>query len=161
MAGWFDDLPKLWRAFDVAARRAAEAAHPERATLAAAAEAARAAAEVAGRALAEARREDDERAARFGNLGDTADPATRLDDAERDLSATREQLAATRTRIATLQGEPAGRRGPSQLDRQRPRPVPAKQPIAPERRLSQPRPEDLRHLGYLQHRSGPGRGIGR
>jgi hypothetical protein len=33
VAGWFDDRPALWAAFDAAARQAAERAHPERAAL--------------------------------------------------------------------------------------------------------------------------------
>ena len=169
-------------AFTAAGRTQAEAAHPEHARLLAAAAAATAAAEAAWSVLADARREDADRAARFGDLADAPDPAARLAAADRELAVTREQLADIRMSVATLQAEPvsrtrrvdqsagrpagqptdepAGWRSYRHLDRHRPRPAP-KQPPAPERHLSHPRPEDLRDLGYLQHRPGPGRGISR
>jgi hypothetical protein len=173
VAGGFDDRPALWTGFDQAARRAAEAAHPGHAALAGAAATARAAADAARRALNDARREDADRAARFGHHAHTADPAPRLADAERDLTTTREQLAAARARIATLEAEPAYRARPAgrltdQPTGRRPSrslyghtPSPA-QPIptssAPDRGIRRPRPEDIR---YLQHRADPDRGISR
>ena len=158
-------------AFAAAGRARAEAAHPDHARLVAAAAAARAAVEAAGAALADARREDADRAARFGRLADTPDSAARLADTDRDLAATREELAAARDRIAALKAEPAYRnRPPDQpedepadwrtrtgLDRNGQRPTP-KKPPAPDKGIRHPRPEDL---GYLQPRPGPGRGISR
>jgi exodeoxyribonuclease V alpha subunit len=107
VAGWFDDRTALWAALDASAQRAADRAHPERDGLRAAAEAAQRGCEQARCAVAEARRQPDEQAARLGALERTSDPAATLTDVARDIAATRQELAAARTRIAHLTAEPA------------------------------------------------------
>ncbi|HLM05697.1 MAG TPA: MobF family relaxase [Blastococcus sp.] len=107
VAGWFDDRPALWRAFNTSADLIAQHAHPAHAQLCAAADAARSAHEQARRALAEATRRRDERLDPFGPGAWTADPAGRLTDLDRDIAATRQVLTDTRARIATLTAEPA------------------------------------------------------
>ncbi|NEK84892.1 relaxase domain-containing protein [Blastococcus saxobsidens] len=107
VAGWFDDRPTLWRSLDASARRTAEQSHPEHAQLCAAADAARHAHEQARHAVAEAGRRRDERLDSFGPVAWTTDPAGRLTDLQRDIAATRQELTATRARIATLTAEPA------------------------------------------------------
>ncbi|GAB3353148.1 MobF family relaxase [Modestobacter lapidis] len=120
VAGWFDDRPALWRAFDDSAHRAAEHAHPEHAQLCAAADDARHAAEQARRALAEASRQREERLDPFGPVAWTADPAGQLIDLQRDIATTRQELTDARTRIATLTADPALRaQPPERLDRER------------------------------------------
>jgi hypothetical protein len=155
---------------EVAARRAAEAAHPEHAALTAAADAAE-------RDHARARWERD--SARRGHdndygTTDQADYLRQLADTERALAGTRQQLTDLRARITTLQADPALRAQPAERLQQEsqawrthrdaaqraartpPRPTAGTEPT-----MHRPRPEDLRYLGYLQHRPGPGRGVGR
>jgi hypothetical protein len=105
VAGWFDDRPALWAALDASAQRAADRAHPERDGLRAAAEAAQRGGEQARCAVA--RRQSDEKAVRLGALEQTSDPAATLTDVDHDIAATRQELAAARTRIAHLTAEPA------------------------------------------------------
>jgi conjugative relaxase-like TrwC/TraI family protein len=107
VAGWFDDRPALWTAFDTAGRRAAGQAHPEHAELRAAADAAQHEHAHARSVLREARRQHEDRLAPFGALAWTPDPAGRLADADRDIAATHHELAAARARIVHLKGEPA------------------------------------------------------
>ncbi|RBY84142.1 MobF family relaxase [Blastococcus sp. TF02A-30] len=107
VAGWFDDRPALWQAFDTSARQAAEHAHPEHAQLGAAADAARTTHQQARHAVAEAGRRRDERIDPFGPVAWTPDPAGRLSDLDRDIAATRQELTDTRARIASLTAEPA------------------------------------------------------
>jgi exodeoxyribonuclease V alpha subunit len=107
VAGWFDDRPALWQAFNTSADLIAQHAHPAHAQLCAAADAARSAHEQARRALVEATRRRDERLDPFGPVAWTADPAGRLTDLDRDIAATRQVLTDTRARIATLTAEPA------------------------------------------------------
>jgi hypothetical protein len=107
VAGWFDDRPALWQAFNASARQAAEQAHPAHAQLRAAADAARHAHEQARRSVTEAGRRRDERLDPFGPVAWTADPAGRLTDLDRDIAATRQVLTDTHARIATLTAEPA------------------------------------------------------
>jgi hypothetical protein len=102
-----DARSALWEAFDAAARRDAERSHPEHAALRTAADAARHAQEQARRVVAEARRSRDDRLSPFGALAQTPDPAARLTDLDRDIAATRHQLATARARIAQLQADPA------------------------------------------------------
>ncbi|WP_091372212.1 MobF family relaxase [Geodermatophilus sp. DSM 45219] len=102
-----DDRPALWRAFDAAARRTAEAAHPEHGVLRAAADATRHEHERARRALADAARRRDDELSSFGALGRNPDPAGRLADLGRHIAADQHGLAAARTRITELQAEPA------------------------------------------------------
>jgi conjugative relaxase-like TrwC/TraI family protein len=102
-----DDRPSPAAAFDAAARRAAEQAHPEHAVLRVAADAARHEHERARRALAEAGRRCEDELGRFGALGRTADPAGRLADLDRDIAADEQGLTAARARIAQLEAEPA------------------------------------------------------
>jgi thymidine kinase len=106
LAGWFDDRPAIWAAFDTAARRAAEGAHPEYAALRAAVDAAQHAHEQTRQALAEARRQRDEQLAGFGAVAWTPDPAGRLADLDRNIAANQRELGAARARIAQLQSEP-------------------------------------------------------
>ena len=106
VAGWFDDRPALWAALDASARRAADHVHPEHDGLRAAAEAAQRGCEQARFAVAEARRQSDERAARFGALERTSDAEATLADVDHDIAATRQELAAARARIAYLTAEP-------------------------------------------------------
>jgi exodeoxyribonuclease V alpha subunit len=107
IAGWFDDRPALRTAFDDSTRRAAEHGHPELAASRAFADAARNEHDEAWRALREARRQHENRLARFGAVAFTPDPATQLADADRDLAATRHELAAAQARIAHLKADPA------------------------------------------------------
>jgi hypothetical protein len=112
IAGWFDDRPALWRAWDALAHRAAEDAHPEHTALRAAADAAQNAHEQARRALAEALRRRDERLDPFGPVAWIPDPAGQLADFQCDIATTRQKLTDTRTRIAALTTEPALLREP-------------------------------------------------
>jgi exodeoxyribonuclease V alpha subunit len=106
VAGWFDDRPAIWGAFDTVARRAAEGAHPEYAALRAAVHAAQHAHEQIRQALAEARRQRDEQLAGFGAVAWTPDLASRLADLDRNIAADQRELGAARARIAQLQAEP-------------------------------------------------------
>ncbi|WP_138731546.1 MobF family relaxase [Modestobacter excelsi] len=108
----FDDRAALWRAFDDAARRGAEGAHPEQAALRSAAATARNAHARATRARGEGRRERDEMVARFGRVAHTPDPAAKLVEVDREITAAGCDLAATRARIEHLTGEPAFRGQP-------------------------------------------------
>jgi hypothetical protein len=110
-----DDRPALTAAFDVAAQRAAEHAHPEHAVLRAAAATARQAHERARGALAEAGRRHDDKLSRFGALGRTPDPADGLAYAERDIAVATEELTAVRARLGRLATEPALLRQPADL----------------------------------------------
>jgi exodeoxyribonuclease V alpha subunit len=102
-----DDRPRLAAAFDAAARYAAEQAHPEHAALRAAADAAQQAHERARRALAEAGRRRDHELDGFGALGRTPNPASRLAEFDRDITADEQGLGAARARITQLKAEPA------------------------------------------------------
>jgi hypothetical protein len=102
-----DDRPRLWTAFDQHARHHAERAHPEHAQLRATAATAQAAHGHAGTAVAGARRQHEERLARFGPLAWALDPAERLADTDRAITTARAELAAARSRIARLTAEPA------------------------------------------------------
>jgi exodeoxyribonuclease V alpha subunit len=106
-AGGSDDRPALAAAFDAAARRAAERAHPEHAGLRAAADAAHDERERTRHALAEATQRRDDELGRFGALGRTPDPTGGLADLDRDIAANQRGLAAARARIARLEAEPA------------------------------------------------------
>jgi hypothetical protein len=94
-------------AFDDDARCRAESAHPEHIWLAAEADAAQTAHEHARREVAHARREREDRLSRVDATGHPFDPAAQLADAERDVAATEQQLAAARARVAQLRVEPA------------------------------------------------------
>jgi len=107
IAGWFDDRPALWAAFDVSARRTAERGHPEQAALRAAADAAQRAQQHARHTLAEVRRRHDDRLDHFGTLAWLSDPEVRLADVERDLTTTTQELSAVQARITQLSAEPA------------------------------------------------------
>jgi exodeoxyribonuclease V alpha subunit len=107
VGGWFDDRPAIWAAFDTAARRTAEGAHPEYAALRAAVDAGQHGHEQARQALAEARRQGDEQLAGFGAVAWTPDPAGRLADLDRNIAADQRELVAARARIAQLQAEPS------------------------------------------------------
>jgi hypothetical protein len=154
-----DDRPRLWTAFDTYARHHAEHAHPEHAQLRATAATAQDTHRHAGAAVADARRQDEDRLARFGSLAWTLDPAERLADTDRDIATARTELAAVRARIARLTAEPALIGQPAdQLARERDhwrarhdpelattqtlasRSAPAQLVVRP------PRPEDVRRL---------------
>jgi exodeoxyribonuclease V alpha subunit len=150
-AARIDDRSRLWTAFDDHARRSALRAHPEHAPLQVAADAAALALEQAWRALAYARRQYEDRSARFD--GRSADPAGQLAHFERDIAATTDELTAVRARIARLMAEPALlAQPPDHLVREReiwrvghaadrvPRRPAAGQP-APEPGIHLPRPE--------------------
>ncbi|RBY96566.1 TrwC relaxase [Blastococcus sp. TF02-8] len=154
-----DDRPRLWTAFDTYARHHAEHTHPEHAQLLAVTAAAQEAHRHAGAEVVDARRQHEDRLARFGRLAWTPDPAERLVDIDRDIAATQTELAAVRARITCLTAEPALLAQPAdQLARERDRwrarhdPAPAAtRPPAPRSASSQPgvrapRPEDIRRL---------------
>ena len=164
-----DDRPALWRAFDAAAHRSAEQAHPAHAALQSAAATARTTYTQAARAREQGRREQDELVARFGRVADTPDPAATLADIDREITAARTDLAAAQARIAHLTDEPALRSQPPELltrerdawqasrdadHRRRPRVAP--RPPDPGSRLPHPYPYN-RAAG----RSGPDPGLGR
>ncbi|MGR7023995.1 MobF family relaxase [Geodermatophilus sp. URMC 62] len=107
VADRFDDRPALWRAFDVTARPAAEAAHPDRAGLHATARAAVRANEQAQAALTDAHRRYTERLAPLGPLAFTADPAGTLTRFAGYAATTQHELATARARIADLRADPA------------------------------------------------------
>ncbi|CCH86246.1 conjugative relaxase TrwC [Modestobacter italicus] len=166
-----DDLPKLWTAFDQYARHHAEHAHPEHAESRATAATAQETHRHAGAAVADARRQHEDRLACFGPLAWTLDPAERMSDTDRDIAATRTELAAIRARIARLTAEPALLTQPA--DRliherdtwrahQNADPTShrsaAPLPTAPEPGVRLPRPEDL---AALTRRTAAGPGIGR
>jgi exodeoxyribonuclease V alpha subunit len=166
-----DDRPRLWTAFDSYARHHAEGAHPEHAQLRATAATAQETHRHAGAAVADARRQHEDRLARFGPLAWSLDPAERLADADRDIAATQTELAAVRARIARLTAEPALLAQPAdRLVNERdtwrahqdadPNPHRSAAPLltAPEPGVSLPRPEDL---AALTRRTAAGPGIGR
>jgi exodeoxyribonuclease V alpha subunit len=107
MAGWFDDRPALWTAFDASARAQAEQAHPDHATLSAAARATEHAHEQARSALAEARRQRDRRLEHLGPAAWAPEPGARLVELERDIAVDQRKLSDVRARIAGLKAEPA------------------------------------------------------
>ncbi|WP_324277259.1 AAA family ATPase [Blastococcus brunescens] len=102
-----DDRPRLWTAFDSYARHHAEHTHPEHAQLRATAVTAQEAHRHAGAALAHARRQHEDRLARYGRLAWTPDPAARLADTEQAIAAARQQLTGARARMSQLTSEPA------------------------------------------------------
>jgi exodeoxyribonuclease V alpha subunit len=181
IAGRSDYPVRPAEALGAASQARAEHAHPEHAALAAAATAAQEAADRAWRAVADARRECDDRAYRFGPLASLPNPAARLAESARDLTATRAELTAAQARIAQLTAEPAYRNQPrdqAATDRPtakqrsaeqrsgeragrrgRPPLQPATQPRrVPESSVRPPHPEDLPRYGQ---QPGHGRGIGR
>src|SRR4051794_1639405 len=105
VAGWLDNRPALWQAFDAAARRAAEQAHPEHAELRAAADTAQQHHEQAHTALSEGRHQRDQRLKHLGPAAWTPEPEARLAELERDLAAIRQELTDARAHIATLKAE--------------------------------------------------------
>jgi hypothetical protein len=154
-----DDRPRLWTAFDSYARQHAEHAHPEHAQLRATAASAQEAHRHAGTAVADARRQHEDRLARFGSLAWTLDPAERLSDTDRHITAARAELAAARARIACLTADPALLAQPAdRLARERdtwrahqaadPPPPPSAATLltAPEPGVRLPRPEDVAEL---------------
>ncbi|WP_092195107.1 MobF family relaxase [Blastococcus tunisiensis] len=154
-----DDRPRLWTALDSYARHHAEHAHPQHAQLRATAATAQEAHRHAGAAVADARRQHEDRLAHFGPLAWTLDPAERLADADRDIAVTRTELAAVRARIARLTAEPAllvqptdclarerdtwRARHDSELATTR---TPAAPSAPPQMVVRPPRPEDVRQL---------------
>ncbi len=154
-----DDRPRLWTAFDQYARHHAEHAHPEHAQLRATAATAQETHRHAGAAVADARRAQEDRLARFGSLAWTLDPAERLADTDRDIAAAHTELAAIRARIARLTAEPALLAQPAdQLARERDHwrsrhdpelattQTPASPSALPQLVVRPPRPEDVRRL---------------
>jgi hypothetical protein len=107
MAGWFDDRPALWTAFDASARAQAEQVHPDHATLSAAVRTTEQAHEQARSALVEARRQRDGRLDHLGPAAWTPDPEARLAELERDIAVASRRLSDIRARIAGLKAEPA------------------------------------------------------
>ena len=107
VAGRPDNRPALQAALGAAARRTAEDAHPEHATLRAAAHAAQHTHEQARRAVVEAGRRRDHQLGRYGALGRTPDPMAALTDVDRQIAAAQHELAVARARIAHLEADPA------------------------------------------------------
>jgi exodeoxyribonuclease V alpha subunit len=107
VAGRPDNQPALRAALNATARRTAEHAHPEHATLRAAAHAAEHAHEQARDAMTEAGRRRDHQLGRYGALGRTPDPRAALADLDRQIGAAQHELAGARARIAQLTAEPA------------------------------------------------------
>jgi exodeoxyribonuclease V alpha subunit len=107
MAGWFDDRPALWTAFNASARAQAEQAHPDHATLSASARATEHAYEQARSALAEARRQREGRPDHLGPAAWVPGPGARLAELERNIAVDHQKLTAARTHIAGLKAEPA------------------------------------------------------
>ncbi|WP_093581295.1 MobF family relaxase [Geodermatophilus amargosae] len=101
-----DDRPRLQAAFDDAARRISEAAHPEQARLRAAADAAQAVHGHASRALDEARRRQEDRLSRLTAHGHFLGASGRLATARDGVTAAEHELAAARARIAELASDP-------------------------------------------------------
>jgi hypothetical protein len=97
----------LWTAFDAAARRTAERAHPDCAALQPEAASARKALELATHALENARREETAMVGRFGGIALSHDPAGQLAELDRELTADHTALDAAQARIAQLTAEPA------------------------------------------------------
>jgi exodeoxyribonuclease V alpha subunit len=172
VADGLDDRPALWTAFGTAARGTVEATNPEHARLCAAAETAQRAHDDARRALAEARRRQDERLAPIGPIAWAPDLPSRLADLQRNLAATHQQLTDARARITRLTAEPALlTQPPGQLAREhdawRARhdvgrrtartTAPGPQP-EPNPTIRPPRPEDL---SYLDPQRTPNRSIPR
>jgi exodeoxyribonuclease V alpha subunit len=166
-----DDRPRLWTAFDSYARHHAEHAYPEHAQLRATAATAQEAHRHAGAAVHHARRQHEDRLARFGPLAWTLDPAERLSDSEHQVAAARQQLTDVRARMARLTSEPVLRAQPTdRLARERgtwrasqdadptPHRSAAPLPTAPQPGVRLPRPEDL---ALLTRRPAAGPGIGR
>ncbi|TFV89905.1 MobF family relaxase [Blastococcus sp. CT_GayMR16] len=155
-----DDRPRLWTAFDSYARHDTEHVRPEHAQLRATAATAQQAHRHAGAALADARRQHENRLARFGSLSWTLDPAERLADTDRHITGTRAELATVRARIARLTADPALLTQPAdQLAKERdhwralhdPELVTTRTPASPsappQHGVRPPRPEDVRLLG--------------
>ncbi|GAB3355427.1 MobF family relaxase [Modestobacter lapidis] len=166
-----DDRPRLWTAFDSYARHHAEHAHPEHAQLRETAATAQETHRHAGAALADARRQHEDRLARFGPLARTLDPAERLSDTDRAITAARAELAVVGARVARLTAEPALLAQPvDRLAQERvtwrahqdadPNPHGSAAPLltASEPGVRRPRPEDLQ---YISPHRAPGRGISR
>ncbi|MBN1094019.1 relaxase domain-containing protein [Blastococcus sp. TML/M2B] len=166
-----DDRPRLWTAFDSYARHHAEHAHPEHTQLRAAAATAQETHRHAAAALADARRQHEDRLARFGPLAWTPDPAEGLADTDRAITAARAELAVVRGRIARLTAEPALLAQPAErlvherdtwraLQHADPTPHRSAPTLltAPEPGVRLPRPEDL---AALTRRTPAGPGIGR
>ena len=162
LAAGNDDPQTVGGALDAAARRAAEAAHPEHAQLTSAADAAERTHYTAQRELDRVRYDHDNR----HGTPDPTDYPRQLADTERDLATTHQQLTDIRVRITALQADPALLAAPERLrqesqdwrdrrDAARTTPRPT---AAAEQAVRNPHPEDLRHL--VPHRA-PGRGIGR
>ncbi|WP_245160084.1 hypothetical protein [Blastococcus sp. CT_GayMR20] len=166
-----DDRPRLWTAFDSYARHHAEHAHPEHEQLRATAATAQQTHRHAGAAATDARRQLEDRLARFGHLAWTLDPAERLTDTDLAITAARAELAAVRARITRLTTELALLAQPAdRLAQERdtwrahqdadPTPHRSAAPrlTVPERHVHLPRPEDL---ATLTRRTAAGPGIGR
>src|SRR3954449_6948397 len=118
----FDDGTRVQAAFDRLAREHAEAAHPEHALLAAAADAAEAAYNRARRELDDARRQHDYRIARADGAARSQSPAAVLADTDREIDAIQVELTAARHRLEQLRVEPAFLSQPSdRLARERDR----------------------------------------
>ncbi|CCG04773.1 MobF family relaxase [Blastococcus saxobsidens] len=156
-----DDRPRLWTAFDSYARHHAERAHPENAQSRGTAATAQEAHRHAGAAVADARRQHEERLARFGSLAWTLDPAGRLAHTDRNITAAHTELAAVRARIARLTAEPVLLAQPAdRLARERDQwrarhdpelaatRLPASPPAPPRLVVRPPRPEDVRRLAF-------------
>ncbi|WP_100501689.1 MobF family relaxase [Geodermatophilus chilensis] len=167
LAGRSDDRPALRAALDAHARRAAQDRHPEHAAACAAADAAELAHRQAQRALAEARNRQDDLLRRFGRLAHIPDPAGGLTRLDRDIAATRVDLAAAEASIVRAQADPAILTlPPGRLSAHRDAWLSRRNTDAVERPATVRRPTEglERSLGYLRpsaNRSAAGPSLGR
>jgi exodeoxyribonuclease V alpha subunit len=114
-----DNRPGIRQAFNDYAHQHAEAAHPERAMIAATAQTADTEVAEAWRGLAHIRQRHDQQLGWYGSLGCTDDPGTRLVRIEHAATATRAELATVQQHIGRLSADPAIRALPAgQLTRE-------------------------------------------
>jgi exodeoxyribonuclease V alpha subunit len=102
-----DDQVPLRVAFDRRANQSAEAAHPEHARLAAAADATEAAHDRARRDLADAHRQHENRLPHADESAQPQCPAGQLADTDREIAAIRVELSAARHRLEQLLVDPS------------------------------------------------------
>ncbi len=108
-----DNQLRIRAAFENHAHQAAPGAHPERRGLAAAAQTADTELTAAWRDLTDTRHRHESQLGRYGALGHTADPDTRLTRIESDVTATRGELDAVQQHIGRLTTDPAIRALPA------------------------------------------------
>jgi hypothetical protein len=114
-----DNRPRIRQAFEDYAHQHAEATHPERAVIAAAAQAADTELGHALHALYDTKRRHAAQLNRYGSLGHTNDPDAHLERLERAVTTGRIELATVQQQIGRLSADPAIRALPAgQLTRE-------------------------------------------